>query len=99
MRIRLGATLVVCLMLSSVAALLAQKAAAPPPKKNPLLKLTEPWPSDEVLQAARVAADSRRLFRDTEPLAFTLTSDFSTVNKERTPENKKLFPAVITVAD
>jgi hypothetical protein len=52
-----------------------------------------------VLQAARVAADSRRLFRDTEPLAFTLTADFSAINKERNPDNKKLFPAVITVED
>ncbi|HMF95330.1 MAG TPA: hypothetical protein VKE96_13580 [Vicinamibacterales bacterium] len=99
MRIRLGATLVVCFIVSAAAGPLAQKAAAPPPKKNPLLKLTEPWPPDDVLQAARVAADSRRLFRDTDPLTFTLTADFSAVNKERTPENKKLFPAAITVVD
>ncbi|HJZ75098.1 MAG TPA: hypothetical protein VKE51_25365 [Vicinamibacterales bacterium] len=99
MRIRLGATLVVCLMLCSVAAPLAQKAAAPPPKKNPLLKLAEPWPADDVLQAARVAADSRRLFREIEPLAFTLTADFSALNKDRNPESTKRFPAVITVED
>jgi hypothetical protein len=98
MRIRLGATLVVGLIVSCAAAPLAQKAP-PPAKKNPLLKLTEPWPTDDVLQAARVAADSRRLFRDIEPLTFTLAADFSAVNRERNPDNKKLFPAVLTVDD
>jgi len=99
MRIRLAATLVAGLIVSTVAAPLAQKAAAPPAKKNPLLKLAEPWPSEEVVQATRVAADSRRLFRDIDPLTFTLTADFSAVNKERNPDNKRLFPAVLTVED
>jgi hypothetical protein len=99
MRIHLGAALVVGLILSTAGAPLAQKAAAPPPKKNPLLKLTEPWPADDVLQTARVAADSRRLFREIEPLTFTLTGDFSAVNKERNPDNRKLFPAALTVED
>jgi hypothetical protein len=99
MRIRVGTTLVVWLIVWSVAAPGAQKAPPPPPKKNPLLKLAEPWPSDEVLQAARVAADTRRLFREIEPLAFTLTADFGALNKERTPNNKKLFPATLTTDD
>src|SRR4029077_20202909 len=47
----------------------------------------------------RVAADSRRLFRDIDPLTFTLTADFSAVNKERNPDNKRLFPAVLTAED
>ena len=71
----------------------------PAAERRPLLKLAEPWPADEVVQAARTAADSRRLFRDIEPLTFTLTADFSAINKERNPDNKKLFPAVITVDD
>ena len=99
MRIRFCAALVASLIVSGAAAPRAQKAPAPAAKKNPLLKLTEPWPTDEVLQAARVVADARRLFRETEPLAFTLTADFTAVNRERTPENKKLFPAVLTVDD
>ena len=97
MRIRFCAALVVSLIVSGAAAPLAQKAPAGAPKRNPLLKLAEPWPTDEVLQAARVVADSRRLFREIEPLAFTLTADFTAVNGERAPENKKLFPAVLTV--
>ncbi len=100
MRIRVistvAALLVVC---SAIDTALAQKAPAAPPKKNPLLKLAEPWPEDEVLQARRVEADSRPLFKDTEPLTFTITGDFNAVNKERHPENKKLFPATLTVTD
>ena len=98
MRIRLGAALVVGVIVCGAAAPLAQKAPAAA-KKNPLLKLTEPWPADDVLQAARVAADSRRLFREIEPLTFTLTADFSAVNKQRDPQSRKLFPAVLTVDD
>jgi hypothetical protein len=99
MRIHLGATLLAGLFVWSAAAPLAQHASTAPPKKNPLRKLIEPWPDEAVLQAARVTADSRRLFRETEPLAFTLTADFGLVNKERNPNNKHLFPAVLTVTD
>jgi len=96
----LGSTLVFALVVSSALSVpLAQKAPPPPPKKNPLLKLTEPWPTPEVLEATRVEVDSRRLFKETEPLNFTLTADFKAVNKERNPNNKKLFPAVLTVLD
>src|SRR5262249_8527616 len=94
----LGAALAFAIVVWSVGSVpLAQNA--PPPKKNPLLKLAEPWPEDDVVQARRVEADSRPLFKDTEPLTFTLTGDFNTVNKERTPNNKKVFPAGITVQD
>ena len=98
MRIRLGATVIASLMMGIAAAPQAQLAKAPA-GKNPLLKLTEPWPEDAVLQAARVAADSRPLFRDVEPLTFTLAADFNAVNRERRPNNKRLFPATITVND
>jgi len=98
MRIRLAATVIASLFVCIGAAPQAQKAPAPA-KKNPLLKLTEPWPEDAALQATRVAADARPLFRDVEPLAFTLTADFGAVNKERRPNNKKLFPATMTVSD
>ena len=100
MRLRLGSTLAVFLVVWSAAQTpLAQKAPPPPPKKNPLLKLAEPWPEDEVLQARRVESNSRRLFKETEPLAFTLTAEFNLVNKERNPDNKKAFPAVLSVLD
>src|SRR5262245_50790909 len=100
MRMRLiPAAVAVVLVSTGVDSLVAQKAAPAPPKKNPLLKLAEPWPEDDVVQARRVEAESRPHFKDTEPLAFTLTGDFSAVNKERTPNNKKVFPAAFTVQE
>src|SRR6185295_12059076 len=69
---------------------------APPPKKSPFLKLTEEWPADEVLQARRAEADTRQLFREAAPLAFTLTADFKTINKDRNPESTRRYPGVIS---
>jgi hypothetical protein len=100
MRIRAASTAVVLLVVwAAFGTANAQNAPAAPAKKNPLLKLTEPWPDDEVLQARRVEADSRRLFKEIEPLTFTLTADFAALNKERRPNNKKSLPAVLTVQD
>jgi hypothetical protein len=99
MRIRLGSTLVAVMVLwTAVQIPLAQQKAAPPPKKNPFLKLAEAWPEEEVLQARRTAADSRPLFKESEPLAFTLTADFKAINKDRSPESPKRFPAVLSLA-
>ena len=99
MRVRLASTLVVLMVVWMAASSpVAQKAPAPPPKKNPLLKLAEPWPEDEVVQARRTESDSRRLFKETEPLAFTLTADFNAINKDRNPNSTRRFPAVLTVA-
>jgi hypothetical protein len=77
--------------------LLAQTApaAAKPPK--PAMS-TAPWPDDEVLLARRTEAQRRRLFQDGPPLEFTLTAAFNLINKERTPNNAKPFPGVLTVA-
>jgi hypothetical protein len=99
MRVRLASTLAVLMVVWMAASSpVAQKAPAPPPKKNPLLKLAEPWPEDEVVQARRTESDSRRLFKETEPLAFTLTADFNAINKDRNPNSTRRFPAVLTVA-
>jgi len=99
MRVRLASTLVVLMVVwMATSSPVAQKAPAPPSKKNPLLKLAEPWPEDEVVQARRTESDSRRLFKETEPLAFTLTADFNAINKDRNPNSTRRFPAVLTVA-
>jgi len=99
MRVPVGSTIAALLVVWSAAQTPLAQKAPPPPKKNPLLKLAEPWPEDEVVQARRIEADSRRLFTDTEPLAFTLTAEFNLLNKERNPDNKKTFPAVLSVPD
>jgi hypothetical protein len=96
---RLRVFALVALVCATVPSLMAQqKAPAAPPKKNPLLKLAEPWPEDDVLLAARTAADSRKLFQAPEPLEFTLTTDFSALNKERNPESTKRFPGTLSIA-
>ena len=75
-------------------------AQAPKPaKKNPLLKLAEPWPEPAVLDARRTEAQERPLFQSADPLAFTLTADFKTINKDRNPESANRYPAVLTVTD
>ena len=56
-----------------------------------------PWPDDEVLTARATDAQNRTLFQDASPLEFTLTSEFNLINKERTPNNAKRFPAVFKV--
>jgi hypothetical protein len=73
--------------------------AAAAAKKNPLLKLAEPWPEESVLHARRAEAEQRPLFQKTEPLAFSLAADFKTVNKDRNPESTARYPAVLTLAD
>jgi len=97
MRVRLGCALVAAIVIGAAGTLMGQPAA-PAAKKNPLLKLAEEWPADEVLQARRSEADARQLFRDVEPLAFTLTADFKAINKDRNPESTKRYTGVISAA-
>jgi len=68
-------------------------------KKNPLAKLAEPWPDADKVRERRRAAEGRRLFQSSDPLRFTLTADFRTVNKERDPASTRRFPAVLRIAD
>lgn len=96
---RLRVFALIALVCAAVPSLLAQqKGAPPPPKKNPLLKLAEPWPEDDVLLARRTEATARKLFQAVEPLEFTLASDFSALNKDRNPESTKRFPGTLSVA-
>lgn len=82
---------------TTVQAAHAQKAPAAAPKKNPLLKLIEPWPEPAELQARQKDAQDRPLFQQVEPLAFTLTANFNLINKDRIPNSTKRFPGVLTV--
>ena len=91
----LAAAVVLC---AATASLVAQNPT-PAPKKNPLLKLVEPWPEPAVLEARRTEAVRRPLFQQTEPLPFTLAADFKLINKDRNPESAARYPGVITVTD
>jgi hypothetical protein len=92
---RLAVSALVALALA-VPALQAQDTRAPGPSRKPPIPAT-PWPSDEVLLARRTDAQNRKLFQDGPPLEFTLTSEFNLINAERTPNNAKQFPGVLTV--
>jgi len=91
---RLGLSGLVALSLAAPA-LLAQDAI-PAKAKKPAIS-TEPWPEDEVLRERRIEAHNRKLFQDGPALAIDLASDFTLINKERTPNNDKQFPGVLTV--
>jgi hypothetical protein len=79
----------------------AQKAPPATPakaKKNPLLKLIVPWPDEAALKARRAEAEARPLFQSVAPLEFTLSANFSTINKDHNPESTRRYPGVLTVA-
>lgn len=107
-RIRRGALGVVIVLAVSVGAVAAQQAAQPAPqakpaaakpKKNPLLKLIQPWPTAEKLQERRLEAEADPLFASAEPLAITLVADFKKINKDRDPESKQPYPATLRLGE
>jgi hypothetical protein len=75
----------------------AQKAPAKPAKKNPHLKLIEPWPTPEALKKRRENSEALPLFTGTEPVVFTLSADFKTLNKDRSQESTKRYPGELRV--
>ena len=78
----------------------AQAPAQPakqPAKKNPLLKLIEPWPDAEVLKQRRLNAETLPLFGSHEPFTFTLVADFKALNRDRDPLSKKRYPGELRI--
>jgi hypothetical protein len=84
---------VVC---ATVPALGLQQRGAPPPKTKP--GPTSPWPDAKTMEDRRRSAQTRRLFRVTEPLEFTLTANFKALNGDRDPNSTKTFPGTIDFA-
>ena len=78
------------------APLVAQKKQSAT-KPAALAKLAEPWPDAEAMQARRIDAENRRLFAGNDWFPFTLAADFKAINKDRSSEGKKRYPAVLTV--
>jgi hypothetical protein len=70
-----------------------------PPAAAPSAKPPAPWPAADELQRRREDSETRRLFRDADPVAFTLTADFKAVGKERKPDSAVRFPASMAVSD
>jgi len=98
MRHRL-AVLLSAVLVVPVAAGQKPAPAAPPVKKNPFLKLIEPWPTPEKQRERKLDAEALPLFASSEPLAVTLTADFKSVNKDRDPNSRTRYPASLTVDD
>ena len=73
------------------------QSPAKPAKKNPLLKLVEPWPSPEAMKQRHADAEALPLFSSAEPFALTLATDFKALNKDRDPESKKRFPGELRI--
>jgi hypothetical protein len=101
MKQRLASAVAVLVVCTAVQISHGQEKTAPvePAKKNPYLKLVEPWPEPAVLLARRTEAEKRPLFETSQPLVFTLTADFKAINKDRRPESTTRFPGVISVTD
>src|SRR3954471_13567213 len=101
MRSRLAASSLAILIAVCAATPLPHAQSCVPPKaagkKNPLLKLAEPWPDAEALKARRIEAEARPLFQKTEPLEFRLTANFRAINKDHNPESSVRYPGVLTV--
>lgn len=85
------------LLAVALASVPAAQTPATPAKKNPLLKLIEPWPSTEAMAKRRLASEALPLFSSHEPVAVTLTADFKALNRDRNPESRKRFPGVLRV--
>ena len=102
MSVRLAAaSLAILIGVLGAAPVSSGQSSVPPAaagKKNPLLKLAEPWPDADALKARRVEAEARPLFKSAEPLEVTLTGPFSVINKDRKPESTTRYPATLTVA-
>jgi hypothetical protein len=72
---------------------------APPAKKNPLLKLIEPWPAPEKMKERRETAEALPLFAAHDVLPVTLVGDFKAINKDHDPNSKQLYPGVLRTDD
>jgi len=96
-----GALAAVILAVAFSSITVAQKPAPPAPaakvKKNPLLKLVEPWPASEEMEKRRRNAEALPLFTNAEPFTFTLAADFKRINKDHNPESKVRYPGELRI--
>jgi hypothetical protein len=92
MALRRGIVAVLVLAVTTAALAGAQTSpTTPAPKKNPLLKLVNPWPTPKEMKQRRKEAEARPLFSSVEPLAITLAADFKTINKDHTGDERKRY--------
>jgi hypothetical protein len=73
-----------------------QKPAAAPAEAKP--KTPQTWPPGaNVLEKNRLEAEAVPLFQGEEPVEIVLAADWKTVQRDRKPESKKLYPGTMAV--
>jgi hypothetical protein len=82
------------------AAGLPQVRSAPPapPKAKVKGAVGQPWPDAATIEARRVGAENRKLFATDEPLPFTLTADFKTIDNDKDVNSTKVYQGTIEFA-
>jgi hypothetical protein len=73
-----------------------QRAGAPPKAVGARASTPAPWPDAKGMAERKKDAENRRLFRSQDVLAFTLTSDFRAIDRDRDPLSTKTYPGTIT---
>jgi hypothetical protein len=91
--------LLLAVLTAAPAALQKTQGPAAPSKKNPLLKLVEPWPTPEKMKEHRETSESLPLFAQADVLPITLVGDFKAINKDRDPNSKQKYPGSLRLAD
>jgi len=95
---RSAAGLVLAGLLASLPIAAQQRAGAPQPAKTVGARASTPapWPEAKALAERKKDAENRRLFRSQDVLAFTLTADFKSIDRDRDPASTKTFPGTLT---
>ena len=75
------------------------QAPATKAKKNPYQRLVEPWPTPEKMKERREEAENAPLFAEHDVLPVTLVADFKSINKDRNPQSRQLYPGVVRVGE
>lgn len=75
------------------------QAPAKDTKKNPLLKLVEPWPAPDKMKERREEAQALPLFADAAVLSVTLVGDFKAINKDHDPNSTQKYPGVLRTGE
>ena len=98
-RVRWIGLTVVLGTLAGTIPVIAGQAARIPPQPKPI-KTTPPKEFVDEATAAKQKkdADNLRLFRSAEPIAFTLTGDFKTIQNDRSMTSTKMYPATLEIA-
>ncbi len=94
------------LFLATLIALVTAAGLSAGPQQNVPLRAPaadpsdqEPFPDRATLAATKRTVDNRPLFTSTDVLVFSLVADFGQVQRDRTPDGEKMYPASVVVME